>query len=80
MDRISRRAVVAGAMLAPMVARAQTWPSGPIRIIVPYPAGGSVDALARLAQAGLQKRLGVTVVVENRSGASGSTGSVVAAK
>ena len=52
--------MVAGAVLAPFVARAQTWPSGPIRIIVPYPAGGSVDALARLAQAGLQKRLGTT--------------------
>ena len=67
-------------MLAPLVARAQTWPSGPIRIIVPYPAGGSVDALARLAQAGLQQRLGTTIVVDNRSGASGSTGSLMVAK
>jgi tripartite-type tricarboxylate transporter receptor subunit TctC len=80
MSRITRRAVVAGAVLAPFVARAQTWPSGPIRIIVPYPAGGSVDAMARLAQAGLQQRLGTTIVVDNRSGASGSTGSLAAAK
>ena len=80
MSRITRRSVVAGVVLAPWVARAQTWPSGPIRIIVPYPAGGSVDTLARLAQAGLQQRLGATIVIENRSGASGSTGSLVVAK
>ncbi len=80
MSNLTRRSVVAGALLAPFVARAQTWPSGPIRIIVPYPAGGSVDALARLAQPGLQKRLGVNVIVDNRSGASGSTGSAVVTK
>jgi tripartite-type tricarboxylate transporter receptor subunit TctC len=80
MSRLTRRALITGAVLAPFAARAQSWPSGPIRIIVPYPAGGSVDALARLAQAGLQQRLGTTIVVENRSGASGSTGSVVVAK
>jgi tripartite-type tricarboxylate transporter receptor subunit TctC len=80
MLKMTRRSLMLGAMLAPMTARAQTWPSGPIRIIVPYPAGGSVDAMARLAQAGLQKRLGATIVVENRSGASGSTGSAIAAK
>jgi tripartite-type tricarboxylate transporter receptor subunit TctC len=80
MAKLTRRTVVVGVVLAPMVARAQSWPSGPIRIIVPFPAGGSVDAVARLAQAGLQKRLGVSVVVENRSGASGSTGTALVAK
>src|SRR3954469_752855 len=80
MSRLTRRTVVAGAMLAPFAARAQAWPAGPIRIVVPFPAGGSVDAVARLSQAGLQQRLGVTVVVENRSGASGSTGAAVVAK
>jgi tripartite-type tricarboxylate transporter receptor subunit TctC len=80
MLKLSRRTVVAGTVLAPLAARAQSWPSGPIRIIVPFPAGGSVDAVARLAQAGLQQRLGVNVVVENRSGASGSTGTAIVAK
>jgi tripartite-type tricarboxylate transporter receptor subunit TctC len=80
MTKFTRRSVLAGAVLAPLVARAQSWPSGPIRIIVPFPAGGSVDAVARLAQAGLQQRLGVSVVVENRSGASGSTGTALVAK
>jgi tripartite-type tricarboxylate transporter receptor subunit TctC len=80
MPRLTRRSIVAGIVLAPFVARAQSWPSGPIRIIVPFPAGGSVDAVARLAQAGLQQRLGVSIVVENRSGASGSTGTAIVAK
>jgi tripartite-type tricarboxylate transporter receptor subunit TctC len=80
MLKLSRRTVVAGAVLAPFAARAQSWPSGPIRIIVPFPAGGSVDAVARLAQSGLQQRLGVSIVIENRSGASGSTGSALVAK
>lgn len=50
------------------------WPTqvGPIRLIVPFPAGGSVDAVARLVQVGLQERLGATVIVENQPGASGS--------
>ena len=83
MAGFTRRTVVtgmAGALLTPLAARAQSWPSGPIRIIVPFPAGGSVDAVARLAQAGLQQRLGTTIVVENRSGASGSTGTAIVAK
>jgi len=80
MARLTRRTVVAGAVLAPFAARAQSWPSGPIRIIVPYPAGGSVDQVARLAQSGLASRLGATIVIENRSGAGGSTGSALVAK
>jgi tripartite-type tricarboxylate transporter receptor subunit TctC len=80
MSRLTRRLVVLAAVLAPVAAYAQSWPSGPIRIIVPFPPGGSVDAIARLAQAGLGQRLGVTVVVENRTGASGSTGSAAVAK
>jgi tripartite-type tricarboxylate transporter receptor subunit TctC len=80
MTKLTRRTVVLGAVLAPALAGAQSWPSGPIRLIVPFPPGGSVDAVARLAQAGLQQRLGVTVVVENRPGASGSTGSALVAK
>jgi tripartite-type tricarboxylate transporter receptor subunit TctC len=72
--------VVLAAILAPVAAQAQSWPSGPIKIIVPFPPGGSVDAIARLAQAGLAQRLGVTIVIENRTGASGSTGSAAVAK
>ncbi len=80
MSKLTRRLVVLAAILAPLTAQAQGWPSGPIRIIVPFPPGGSVDALARLAQAGLAQRLGATIVIENRAGASGSTGSAAVAK
>jgi tripartite-type tricarboxylate transporter receptor subunit TctC len=62
------------------IAKAQTWPSGPIRIIVPFPPGGSTDVIARLSQAGLQQRLGTTVIIENRGGASGIIGAAAVAK
>jgi tripartite-type tricarboxylate transporter receptor subunit TctC len=78
MVRLTRRAVVVGAIGAPFGARAQT-PSV-IKVIVPFPPGGSVDAIARLVQQGLQQRLGATIVIENKSGASGSIGSAQVAK
>src|SRR6476659_8437906 len=79
MSRLSRRSLVLGASLAPFAAHAQSWPSGPIRIVVPFPPGASVDAVGRLAAAGLQQRLNTNVIVENRPGASGSIGSAVVA-
>jgi len=65
---------------APLVAQAQSWPSGPIKFLVPFPPGGSTDALARVVQTGMQQRLGVSIVIENRSGASGSAGTAMVAK
>jgi tripartite-type tricarboxylate transporter receptor subunit TctC len=54
------------------VAPAQgTWPDRPIRIVVSFPPGGSTDVVGRLLQPGLEKRLGQTVVIENRAGAGG---------
>src|SRR6201991_1952504 len=83
--RITRRSMIAGAALAPLlahsgIAHAQNWPSGIIKIVVPFPPGGTVDPIARLAQNGLQQRLGATVIIENRPGASGSTGAAAVAK
>jgi len=80
MVSMTRRALIAGAVAAPFAAKAQTWPSGTIRIVVPYPPGGSNDLIARLVQPGLQQRLGATVIVENKAGASGSIGTAVVAK
>jgi len=77
---LTRRSLIAGAAATPFVAQAQNWPSGPIRIIVPFPAGGSVDAIARMVQPGLQQRLGATLIIENRAGASGSAGTAAVAK
>jgi tripartite-type tricarboxylate transporter receptor subunit TctC len=53
---------------------AQDWPNRTIRVVVPYPAGGPADIMGRLAAHKLQEKLGATVVVENRSGASGTIG------
>ena len=53
---------------------AQTFPDRPLRFIVPFPAGGSTDAVARAMQPALEKILGQTVVVENRSGAGSMLG------
>jgi len=61
-------------------ATAQTFPTKPIRIIVPYPPGGSMDLIARLLSEPLAKILGQTVVVENRPGAAGQIATAQAAK
>src|SRR3954465_4842637 len=56
------------------------WPSRPIRLIVPFPPGGSTDILAREIGVQLQQALGVPVVIENKGGAGGSIGSAEAAR
>ncbi len=60
------------------VAAAQEYPVKPVRLLVPYPAGGPLDAIARLL--GAQMNLGQNVIVENRSGAGGSLGADIVAK
>ena len=78
---IGRRAVLSAiTAVVPLTARAQTWPAGPLRIIVPFGPGGSSDAMGRLLATGLQQRLGVSVVVENRGGAATSIGTGEAAR
>jgi tripartite-type tricarboxylate transporter receptor subunit TctC len=56
------------------------WPTRPIKLLVPYPAGGSTDILTRLLAHGLSEPLGQPVVVENRGGANGSLGTSSFAK
>jgi len=74
MSRIGCRAFVASVLASPAVAWAQEWPTKQITMVVPFPPGGSVDAISRMLQPGLEKALGATVVVVNRTGASGSIG------
>ena len=68
-----------GVALAGM-ATAQTYPSKPVRIVVPFAAGGGVDVTARILAQGLTERLGQMVFVENRTGASGIIGTEFVAK
>ena len=62
------------------VAHAEAWPTPVVNMIVPFPAGGSLDQLARLAQAGLQQKLGTTVIIENKPGAQGAIGTGLVAR
>lgn len=59
---------------------AQNYPTGPVRIIVPFPAGGGVDSMGRLFGQKLSEALGKPVVIENRAGANGMIGSEIVAK
>jgi tripartite-type tricarboxylate transporter receptor subunit TctC len=61
-------------------AAAQNYPAHPLRMIVPYAAGGASDVTARIVAAGLSERLKQQIVVENRTGAGGAIGAEVAAK
>lgn len=74
LTRRSALGLVAGAVFAPAVARAQAFPSRPITLVVPYPAGGPTDAIARFVAQDLSGSIGQNVLVDNRAGASGAVG------
>ncbi len=61
-------------------AAAQTWPSKPLKMIVPFPPGGAVDILGRAISQKISDATGQPVVVDNRAGAGGAVGSEAAAK
>src|SRR5690606_26794934 len=78
---IARRAVLAGlgslalsALVAAPGALAQSYPTRPVQLIVPWAAGGGSDTVARIIAAGLEKELGQPVNVVNRTGGNGMTG------
>jgi tripartite-type tricarboxylate transporter receptor subunit TctC len=63
-----------GLLAAPRLARAESWPSRPVKLIVGYPAGGSTDICARILAEDFRTRLGQPVLVENRTGVNGALG------
>jgi Tripartite tricarboxylate transporter family receptor len=93
---LTRRLILLAAMTTPFAAQLganaqsnpqantpggpQGWPAGTIKLVVPYPPGGSTDVIARLVQPCLQQRLGTNLIIENRAGASGSVGTAAVAK
>ena len=72
--RPTRRAALAATLALPGLARAQVWPTQPLRVVVPYPAGGGVDVMLRVITPKMSERLGQPVVVENRAGANANLG------
>src|SRR4051794_17180118 len=81
---LSRRAFLSLAAAAlpasARVAAAQTWPDRPVRVIVGFPAGGSVDIFARIVAQSLSEQFGQPFVIENRAGASGNIAAEAAAR
>ncbi len=72
--------VAAVATLAPLAVFAQTYPTKPVRILIPWPPGGANDVVGRIVAQRMTEQLGQQVIVENRGGASGTIGSDLVAK
>jgi len=81
-----RRALLAGtaaAVATPALVRAQSvgdWPKGPIRVVVPFPPGGTTDPVARIIAAKVSDNTGWNTVIDNKPGAAGAIGAAIAAK
>lgn len=84
MTTFQRRSLIVGAaatLSAPGISKAQgDWPKGPIRVVVPFPPGGTTDPVARLLAAKVSENTGWQTVIDNKPGAAGAIGAAIAAK
>src|SRR5712671_4452232 len=80
MFRTAKTFLIAALLVVSTASLAQTYPSKPVRIIVPYPAGGTSDILARTIGQRLSESFGQPVIVENKPGANGNVGADLVAK
>ena len=80
MTRIRKALAAAALALLPMAAFAQAYPSKPVKIVVPFAAGGTTDVVARLLAQKLTEAWGQSVIVENKAGAGGNIGADFVAK
>lgn len=74
-----RRTLILASLAAPLAGgatRAQTFPSQPLKVVVPFPPGGGTDALARAIQEPMQKALGQPVIIDNKAGVNGNLGAL----
>jgi len=74
MFRLSRRQILIGSALAPLAAHAARYPDRPIRVIVPYTAGGLAETILRMLAVSMEARLGQKLVIEAKPGAAGNIG------
>jgi tripartite-type tricarboxylate transporter receptor subunit TctC len=82
---LKRRALIGimggiAALASPLAAAQSGWPSKPVTIVVPFPAGGGTDAFARPLTAALSRALGKQFIIDNRGGAGGTVGAGIAAR
>ncbi len=85
MTRLNRRTLltsVAATVAAPAIVQAQggDWPKGPIRVVVPFPPGGTTDPVARILAAKVSENTGWQTVIDNKPGAAGAIGASIVAK
>ena len=75
-----RRSVIAASFVAALPARAQAWPTKPIKLVVPYAPGGTTDVIARMIAEHLGQRLGQNIIVDNKPGKGAMVGTALVAK